>query len=125
MTLLPQNRRPGLAIRDPAGGWFEPPVIPGSFTVNSGDMLHRWSNHRFRSTPHRVINYSGKERYSIPFFFDADIDYPMACLPSCQGPDNPPRHEPTSYAEYMLWFANRNYPQVNAKPGEAVADVAD
>ncbi len=125
MTLLPQNRRPGLAIRDPAGGWFEPPVIPGSFTVNSGDMLHRWSNHRFRSTAHRVINYSGEERFAIPFFFDADIDYSMACLPSCQSPDNPPRHEPTSYAEYMLWFANRNYPQVNAKPGEAVADVPD
>ncbi len=125
MTLLPQNDLPGLAIRDPSGVWFDQPVIPDSFTVNTGDILRRWSNHRFLSTPHRVVNRTGQERYAIPFFFDPQCDYKMACLPSCQSDDNPPRYEPTSYTEYMLWFAGVNYPQVTAKPGEIVADVPD
>ncbi len=123
MTLLPYNELPGLAIRRPNGEWFEQPVIPGSFTVNTGDMLHRWSNHQFLSTPHRVINQSGAERYAIPFFFDATLDYKMSCLPTCRSADNPPKHEPTSYAEYMLWFASTNYPQVTAKEGENIAKV--
>ena len=62
---------------------------------------------------------------TIPFFFDPYCDYKMACLPSCQGPDNPPRYEPTSYTEYMLWFAARNYPQVNPTADEVVAVVPD
>ena len=123
MTLLPQNDLPGLAIRHPDGDWFDQPVIPGSFMVNTGDILHRWSNHRFLSTPHRVINRTGTRRYAIPFFFDPHCDFKMACLPSCAGPDNPPRYEPTSYTEYMLWFSNKNYPQVTPKPGETVAKV--
>jgi isopenicillin N synthase-like dioxygenase len=124
MTLLPANDLPGLAIRHPNGEWFEQPVIPGSFTVNTGDMLYRWSNHRFRSTPHRVVNRSGAERYAIPFFFDVTCDYPMTCIPTCQSVDNPPKYEPTSYAEYMLWFASTNYPQVTAKAGEKIAKVS-
>jgi len=123
MTLLPANEIPGLAIRNPNGEWFEQPVIPGSFTVNTGDMLYRWSNHRFRSTPHRVINRSGVERYAIPFFFDATCDYRMSCIPTCQSAENPAKYEPTSYAEYMLWFASTNYPQVTAKAGEKIAKV--
>ncbi len=112
LTMLAQSELPGLSIRMPSGEWLDAPVLPGAFLVNSGDMMRRWTNHRFLSTPHRVINRNAnRDRYAIPFFFDATYNYPMACLPTCQGPDNPARYEPTTYLEYMRWFA-RQYDHV-------------
>jgi isopenicillin N synthase-like dioxygenase len=108
-TLLPQSEVPGLEIRLRDGTWLPAPVVPESYLVNSGDMMRRWTNHRFLSTPHRVRNVSGRDRYAIPFFFDPMVDYRIVCLPTCQGPDNPPRYPPTTYLEYMAWFARRNY----------------
>ncbi len=112
MTLLAQNKVPGLALRTRAGDWIEAPAMPGTFLVNSGELLRRWTNERFLATPHRVINRSGGARYSIPFFFDASIDYRMECLPSCTSADNPPRHAPITYAEYQAWFQARNYDHI-------------
>jgi isopenicillin N synthase-like dioxygenase len=110
MTLLAQNDVAGLQIRSTEGDWIDAPPVPGTFVVNSGDMLRRWSNHRFLSTPHRAkASAPGTDRYAIPFFFDATADHVMACLPSCQSADNPPRYEPTTYMDYMLWFARQNY----------------
>lgn len=110
MTLLAPNPHPGLEIRDAKDEvWHPAPGIPGAFVVNTGDLCHRWTNHRFRSTPHRVINATGGERYAIPFFFDANADAVMECLPTCQGPDNPARYPPTTYVEYLDWFSKRNY----------------
>ena len=115
LTMLAQSALPGLSIRTPAGTWFDAPVIPGTILVNSGDMLRRRTNHRCLSTPHRVINRNAhRDRYAIPFFFDATYNYPMACLPTCQGPDNPPRYAPITYQDYMVWFA-RQYDHVRAK----------
>jgi isopenicillin N synthase-like dioxygenase len=112
LTMLAQSALPGLSIRTPSGEWIDAPVVPEAFLVNSGDMLRRWTNHRFLSTPHRVINRNAnRHRYAIPFFFDATYNVPMVCLPTCQGPDNPPRYEPTTYADYMRWFA-RQYDHV-------------
>ena len=109
MTLLAQNRVPGLSIRLPNGHWIEAPSLPGSFLVNGGDLLRRWTNDRFLATPHRVVNRSGQERYAIPFFFDCDYRTRMDCLPTCQGPDNPPRYPPITYAEYMACYRDLNY----------------
>lgn len=110
MTLLAQSGLPGLAILSQSGKWIEPPVIDGSFVVNSGDMMKRWTNERFLSTPHRVINRTPEaDRYAIPFFFDCNIDHPMECIPTCTSPENPPKYGTTSYADYMAWFYDRNY----------------
>ncbi|MBT6273127.1 MAG: isopenicillin N synthase family oxygenase [Chromatiales bacterium] len=105
LTMLAQPDLPGLSIRLESGEWIEAPVVPDSFIVNSGDLLRRWTNHRFLSTPHRVINSNIDDRYAIPFFYDANVDYPMECISSCCPPDNPARYEPTTYVEYMRWFA--------------------
>lgn len=117
-TLLAQNRVPGLSIQTRDGEWIEAPALPGTFVVNSGDMLHRWTNERFLSTPHRAFNASGGDRYAIPFFFDCNIDHQMACLPTCQGPDNPPKHPPTSFMQYMDWFTGLIYDHMREE-GEA------
>lgn len=113
LTFLAQNEVPGLSIRVD-GVWLDAPVVPGAFVVNSGNMLRRWTNDRFLSTPHRAINGSGQDRYAIPFFFDCNIDWTMACLPTCQGPDNPPRYEPITYLEYMTGYTTANYAAVRA-----------
>ena len=75
MTLLAQNRIPGLSIRLPTGRWVDAPAIDGAFLVNGGDLLRRWTNDRFLATPHRVLNRSGQERYAIPFFFDCAAEF--------------------------------------------------
>jgi len=110
LTLLAQNKVEGLQVRRTDGTWFDAPAVPGTFVVNSGDMLRRWSNHRFLSTPHRAVaSAPDRDRYAIPFFFDAHADHVQECLPTCTDADNPPRYEPTTYTDYMLWFAKQNY----------------
>ena len=112
-TLLPQSELPGLAIRPRSGKWIETPNLPDAFLVNTGDLGHRWTNERFLSTPHRVINANARDRYAVVFFFDVNPDFVMECLPSCHSPENPPRYPPTTYREYLGWF-NRNYAEAVA-----------
>lgn len=109
MTFLAQTEVPGLQVRLPSGDWLDVPYIPGSFAVNSGDMMSRWTNGRFKSTPHRALPPVGRHRYAIPFFLGPHLDTTIACLPTCQGPDNPPRYPPITYAEYLLWWYDANY----------------
>lgn len=71
ITLLYQDNSGGLQVRELGSQrWIDATPIEGSLVVNVGDLLGRWSNDRFRSTLHRVINVSGHERYSIATFFD-------------------------------------------------------
>ncbi len=74
------------------------PYVPNSFVVNSGDMMHRWTNGRYKSTPHRALPPVGRDRYAIPYFFGPHFDTMIDCLPTCQGPDNPrnSRRSPTA-----------------------------
>ncbi len=109
MTLLATSDQPGLEILPPSGRWMKMPLIPNAFVVNSGDLLTRWSNGRVRSTPHRVINTSGEDRYSIPLFVQPTADTLIDCLPTCRGPDNPPTEPPIACAEYLQWFMEENF----------------
>ena len=94
MTVLARTEVPGLAVRLPSGEWFRPPVIPGTFLINLGNIMRRWSNDRFLSTPHSVLNNSGTDRYSIGYFHCPNPTRVIECLPSCVGPGNPPRYPP-------------------------------
>jgi isopenicillin N synthase-like dioxygenase len=109
ITFLAREEVPGLAVRLPTGEWLAPPVIPETFLVNLGNMMKRWSNDRFLSTPHGVLNDSGTERYSIAFFYSPNPDSVIECLPSCAGPDNPPRYPPAVYRDLVLEFYSANY----------------
>jgi isopenicillin N synthase-like dioxygenase len=70
LTLLWQDDSGGLQVQGRSGAWIMAHPLPGTFVCNVGDLLARWSNDRFVSTPHRVINASGRERFSLPVFFD-------------------------------------------------------
>ena len=74
LTVLLQDSSGGLQVRAKSGKWIEAPPVPGTLVCNIGDLLARWSNNRFASTVHRVINRSKRARYSIPVFFDPHTD---------------------------------------------------
>jgi isopenicillin N synthase-like dioxygenase len=109
MTALARTDVPGLAVRLPSGEWFAPPIIPGTFLVNLGNMMRRWSNDRFLSTPHGVINESGTDRYSIAYFHSPNPASTIACLPSCVSADNPARYPPAVYGDLVKEFYRKNY----------------
>ena len=96
MTILAHGNVPGLAVRMPSGHWKLVEIKPGTFVVNTGDLMVRWTNDRYLSTKHRVINLSGDARYTFPVFFTPDMEAPIECLPSCQSPSNPPKYPPTT-----------------------------
>ncbi len=109
ITFLAQSALPGLEVRTAEGEWIRPPAVPGTFVVNTGAMLGRYSNDRFKPTPHRVINRNECSRYAIPFFLGPNHDSEIACVPTCIGPDNPPRYEPTTYGAFSARLLTLNF----------------
>jgi len=109
LTFLAQSGVPGLQIRREGGGWEDVPFVADSFVVNTGDMLHRWTNGRYKSTPHRALPPAGRHRYAIPYFFGPNLDAEIRCVPSCAGPGNPPRWPPVVYGDHLAWWYDANY----------------
>lgn len=109
ITMLAREDVPGLAVRLPSGEWLAPPVIPRTFLVNLGNVMKRWSNDRFLSTPHGVLNDSGTDRYSIAFFYSPVPDAVIECLPSCVRTDEPARYARAVYRDLVLEFYRTNY----------------
>jgi len=99
-TVLAQNS-PGLVIySEKRQCWIHAPIIENAFIVNTGELLKQWSNDCFVSVKHFANNNTGDQpRFSIPFFFNANPEYKMECLPSCCDADNPPRYPPISYLQ--------------------------
>ena len=124
MTLLPPNKVQGLEIKLPDGRWMEAPGIEGAFVVNGGDILHRWTNERFLSTPHRVRNLSGGLRYAVPFFCDPNHDTMIECLPSCQSSERPAKYPPIRMGDYALWFAAQRYEHMAKVAAPSEAEIA-
>lgn len=101
VTLLATDGVAGLEVRWRTGEWSMVEAPPRSLVVNLGDMLARWTNDRYVSTPHRVVAPPGRERFSVPFFVNPDPDTTVSCLPSCVTPDRPCRYEPVTAGEFL------------------------
>jgi isopenicillin N synthase-like dioxygenase len=119
LTLLAPNEVPGLSIRTQSGNWIDAPAIPGAYVVNGGQLLQRWTNDFFLATPHRAVNRSGGERYALAFFCDANIDWPVAAVPSCVGPDKPPKYPTTNYTDYMIAYQKQTYDLLRPEQSDA------
>jgi isopenicillin N synthase-like dioxygenase len=105
LTILHQDDAPGgLQVRV-SDDWADVPHIPGSYVINIGDLMARWTNDRWVSTVHRVINPAaadaGRERLSIPFFHQPNHDALIECLPSCATEARPPRYAPVTSGEWV------------------------
>jgi isopenicillin N synthase-like dioxygenase len=101
VTLLATDSSGGLMVRDRSGHWLDAPVIPGAYVCNIGDCLMRWTNDIYVSTPHKVVNPPGKDRYSIAFFLDPDPDAVVACLPTRADATRPAKYAPVSGADFL------------------------
>lgn len=109
ITLLWQDDNGGLEVMErQSKTWIAARPIPGTLVVNSGDLLARWTNDRYASTPHRVINRSGRERFSIATFYDPDFKAVVdprqlgATASDC-------RYEPTTSGAHILGRIERSF----------------
>ena len=109
ITLLAQDDVGGLSVRTPQGEWADVPPVPYAYVMNVGDMLQRWSNGRLLSTPHRVTNRTGRERYSIPFFYDPSVRATVAPLASCVSPERPAQFAPEVVGDFLRHELEASY----------------
>jgi isopenicillin N synthase-like dioxygenase len=106
LTLLATDDAPGgLQVRRRDGGWVDVPHVPGTFVVNVGDLMEHWTNHRWVSAVHRVVNPPANaggrtRRQSIVFFCNPNLDAVIEALPSCLTPgERPP--PPVTAGEWL------------------------
>lgn len=107
LTLLNQDDTGGLQVRVRSGEWVTAVPIPGTFVVNVGDLMARWTNDRFVSTPHRVVNSSGRARYSMALFFDPAFD--TVIDPRDLRPDATALYPPVTCGEYIVSRFNKAF----------------
>lgn len=119
LTLLAQDSVGGLQVKQGDDTWLDVPPLEGAFILNTGDMMRLISNDTYISTPHRVINVSGKERYSIPFFFEPDMHTQLAPVIT---ENSEPLYEPIEYAEHIMKQVQNNYQIGAKKSAEALSD---
>lgn len=119
LTLLAQDENGGLQVKS-RGGWIEAPPIAGALVVNIGDMLDRLTGGVYRSTPHRVLNVSGRSRLSFPFFFDPGFAARIEPLPGrVAGDDSAERWDRSNlhayqgtYGDYLIGKVGKVFPDL-------------
>jgi isopenicillin N synthase-like dioxygenase len=107
MTIIKAEDKPGgLEVLDAEGRWRPVPVVPGTFIVNLGDLMARWTNDRWVSTMHRVVNPPrdkaiGSRRQSLIFFHQPNYDAVIECLPTCLD-NGRAKYAPITSGEHLL-----------------------
>jgi len=112
LTILRQEAgRAGLEVHDGAtDSWVPIPPAEGALVINIGDLMARWTNDRWTSTLHRVVNpdaaagapaTASQRRQSMPFFHNANYSTIVECLPSCLADGEAPRYEPVMAGPHL------------------------
>jgi isopenicillin N synthase-like dioxygenase len=105
VTVLWADRTPGLEILGADGRWHGAVPDPGALLVNLGDLTAEWTNDRWRSTLHRVApptTPGAMRRRSTAFFFDANWDARVECIPTCTDAAHPPKYPPVLAGEHLM-----------------------
>lgn len=120
LTILAQDEVGGLQVMNRDKEWIAAPPIPDTFVINIGDLIQRLTNDRYIANLHRVVNDTGRERYSIPFFIDADYDAVIAPLPSCVDAATPSRYAPVTCGQHKFSRFLDSYPHLaaDARPAD-------
>jgi isopenicillin N synthase-like dioxygenase len=127
-TVLLQDGSGGLQARNCTGQWIDVTPRQGSFVVNVGNVLARWTNDLYSSTLHRALHIGDVSRISAAFFVYPDAGTVVRCLDTCQGPDNPPRYEDVTTAQYVRALREDAHragrPAVTADTAQRLSSVA-
>jgi isopenicillin N synthase-like dioxygenase len=114
--LLAEDRPGGLQVNNSIGEWVDVPIVPSCFIVNIGDLMQRWTNDRWVSTLHRVVNppddrRAGSRRQSIVFFHNPNYDAVIEAIATCVAPGETPKYPPTTSGEHLrnLFTKTQNY----------------
>ena len=105
LTVLCQDDVGGLQVETAFGHWIEAPPIEGSLIVNVADLLHRWTDGAFKSTPHRVVNSSGRERLSMVLAFDPNPE----TIIDARDIFGTSSEEPITCGDYLNWRFNKAF----------------
>lgn len=100
LTVLWQDQTGGLEVLGRDGEWIFAEPIPDTLVLNVGDLLARWTNDAFRSTPHRVVNRSGRERFALGMFVDPNYETVVDPAIVC-GPGETPRYPPVTVGDHI------------------------
>jgi isopenicillin N synthase-like dioxygenase len=100
ITLLATDGVAGLEVQRRDGTWIDAPTVPNAFIVNIGDLLMRWTNDIYVSTPHRVRQPEAM-RHSLAFFVDPNPDALVEVLPQCVAAGKPARYKPVLGKDYL------------------------
>jgi isopenicillin N synthase-like dioxygenase len=107
-TILWQERIPsvGLQARGLGGEWLDVPAIDDTMVINIGDSLMRWTNDKWISTQHRVVNPPFEiarehDRLSLVYFVQPNYDAEIKCIDSCQSADEPAKYPPVLNGDYL------------------------
>ncbi|CEJ92915.1 Putative 2og-fe oxygenase superfamily protein [[Torrubiella] hemipterigena] len=103
-TILWQDAVGGLQVVNRDGQWIRATPIPGTFVVNIADYLQRITSDRYMSSIHRVQNWGGQERMSIPFFWGFGLKESCSVVESCVEAGEKPKYETISCRD---WLNNR------------------
>jgi isopenicillin N synthase-like dioxygenase len=114
ITLLLQGDVPGLEVwDDEAKDWYPAPPVEGAYVVNMGNLFEQWTNDKYISNVHRVINRSGEERFSIPFNYNGNPDFVIKCIEKCRTSPEEEKYAPVSVEDYVV----QKYKDVYARAG--------
>ena len=116
ITLLAQDECGGLEVETAAGDWIRAEPVPGTFVINLGDLVARWTNGLYHSNMHRVMNNRAqRDRHSIVLFYNPEYKTRIECLPTCLATGDTALHPPCTAGEHLAQRYNDSRKHLEAR----------